>query len=308
MIGILDIAAFIPDNRINNYDRIEEFGLSKNFVDNKLGVKSVSRLATDQNASDLCCLAFEKLQKVAGLDPAIIDVIIVCTQNPDFSLPHTSAIVHDKLGLPESCAAFDISLGCSGYVYGLSVIESLMSSAGMKHGLFFTADPYSKIIDSNDKNTSLLFGDASSVTYIGENPVFISGKYSFGTSGKDYKELICENKKLSMNGRAIFNFVVRKIPVDIKKVLKINNLNLEDIDQFLFHQGSKFMVDFLIKRIGLPKEKVPYVIESYGNTVSSSIPLMLSPLLSDKTVKRILISGFGVGLSWASGILTRRPD
>jgi len=307
MIGICDIATYIPDSRLSNYERIEEFGLTKTFIEKKLGVRSVSRMAPDQDTSDLCCMAFKKLQEKTGLDPAIIDVIIVCTQNPDYSLPHTAAIVHGKLGLPEICAAFDISIGCSGYVYGLLVIESLMLSAGMKHGLLFTADPYSKIINQNDKNTALLFGDASSVTYIGEDPIFTSGKFSFGTRGKDFEKLICRSKELFMNGREIFNFVAQTIPMDIKKVLEANTLDIEDIDRFLFHQGSKFMVDFLIKRVGLPKEKTPYVIENYGNTVSSTIPIMLEPHLSDLTVKRLLISGFGVGLSWASGILTRVP-
>jgi 3-oxoacyl-[acyl-carrier-protein] synthase-3 len=108
-----------------------------------------------------------------------------------------------------------------------------------------------------------------------------------------------------MNGREIFNFAARTVPSDVKRVLELNNLQIDDIDRFLLHQGSKYIVDFLIKRLGLPEEKTPYVIEDYGNTVSSSIPIMLKPLLSDTTVSRVLISGFGVGLSWASGILTR---
>jgi 3-oxoacyl-[acyl-carrier-protein] synthase-3 len=213
--------------------------------------------------------------------------------------------VHGKLSLPEKCAAFDLSLGCSGYVYSLAVIESLMASSGMKNGLLFTADPYSKIIDEDDKNTALLFGDAATVTYIGQNPVFISGQFTFGTRGKDYNSLICENQRLSMNGRGIFNFVARTIPRDIDKVLEINNLEMTEIDRFLLHQGSKYMIDFLIKRIGLPRKKTPYVIEDYGNTVSSTIPIMLKKLLFNKNIERVLLSGFGVGLSWASTVLTR---
>ena len=109
-----------------------------------------------------------------------------------------------------------------------------------------------------------------------------------------------------MNGREIFNFAARKVPNDVDKLLKLNNLCIEDIDKFLFHQGSKYITDFLIKRIGLSNEKVPYVIQEYGNTVSSSIPIMLKNYLSDNSIHKILISGFGVGLSWASGILNRK--
>lgn len=305
MIGICDIATYIPKRRISNYEKKEMFNIDDDFIETKIGVKSVSRMDPEQATSDLCLMAYNKLMEHTDLDPSSIDVIIVCTQNPDYSLPHIAAIVHGKLDLPENCAAFDISLGCSGYVYGLSVIENFMLSAGMKYGLFFTADPYSKVIDENDKNTSLLFGDAATVTYMGEDPIFTSGKFTFGTRGKDFEHLICRNKTLFMNGREIFNFAARTVPADIKKVLEKNNLCIKDIDRFLLHQGSKFIVDFLIKKAGLPRDKTPYAIQDYGNTVSSSIPLMLEPLLSDFQVRRVLISGFGVGLSWASGILSR---
>jgi 3-oxoacyl-[acyl-carrier-protein] synthase-3 len=241
----------------------------------------------------------------ANLNPEDINVVVVCTQNPDYSLPHTSAIVHGKLNLPEKVGAFDISIGCSGYIYALAVIEGLMKATHMKNGLLFTADPYSKIINEDDKNTALLFGDAATVTYISEDPIFISGEFTFGTKGKDFEHLICRNNELVMDGREIFNFAAKKVPVDIKKALEINNLEVNDIDRFLLHQGSKFIIDFLIKRIGLPKEKTPYVIKDYGNTVSSSIPIMLKDFIFDKSISRILISGFGVGLSWASTVLRR---
>ena len=306
MLGIRDIEYYIPDNRIENIRYKEKFQISDDFIENKLGVKSVSRINPDQNASDLCCMAYERfIARKTNLNPDDIDLIIVCTQNPDYSLPHTSAIVHGKLNLPEKCAAFDVSLGCSGYVYTLAIVESLMKASDMNNGLLFTADPYSKIVDENDKNTVLLFGDAATVTHIAKNPVFVSGKFTYGTKGKDYEHLICHDNILTMNGREIFNFAARTVPEDIGKVLAINNLQLSDIDRFLLHQGSKYIIDFLIKRIGLPEEKTPYVIEDYGNTVSSSIPIMLKDFIFDKNIKRILINGFGVGLSWASTILTR---
>lgn len=306
MLGIYDIGLYIPEHRISNYEKRDKFDICDDFIDNKLGVKSVTRIEPHHDTSDLCCVAYENLLNCnKDFDPANIDVVIVCTQNPDYILPHTSAIVHGKLGFPENCAAFDISLGCSGYVYGIAIIESFMLLANLNHGLLFTADPYSKIINEEDKNTSLLFGDAASVTYINREPIFISGKFTFGTRGKDYEHLICRDKKLTMNGREIINFVLKTVPNDIKKVLDLNCTSLDDIDRFLLHQGSKYIIEFLIKRIGLPKEKTPYVIEDYGNTVSSSIPIILKPLLHNNAVNRVLISGFGVGLSWASGILTR---
>lgn len=305
MVGIRQIEVYIPERRISNYERKEELGITDDFITDKLGITYLSRMGPEQDTSDLCCMAFQNLRGRAGIDPSSIQVLIVCTQNPDYNLPHTSAVVHGKLGLPESCAAFDISLGCSGYVYGLAVVQSFMQLNGMQQGLFFTADPYSRIIDPNDKSTSVLFGDAATVTLISNDSVFRLGRFTFGTRGKGSHHLICREKKLHMNGREIFNFAASTVPPDIHRVLEANGLTIKDIDRFLLHQGSKFIVDFLAKKLGLPPEKTPFVIEEYGNTVSSSIPIMIKPLLNDLSVKQILITGFGVGLSWASGILTR---
>ena len=306
MIGIKDIGVYIPELRISNYEKLKRFNISEDFIENKIGVKTVARMESGQDTSDLCCAAYENLiRKNRDFDTRKVDLVIVCTQNPDYTLPHTSAIVHGKLDFPQKCAAFDVSLGCSGYPYGLAIVESLMISMNMKYGLLFTADPYSKIIDEGDKNTSLLFGDAATVTYIGQNPVFTSGKFTFGTQGKDFEFLISRNNRLTMNGREIFNFAARTLPEDIKTVLKLNGLTLDDIDKFLLHQASKYIIDFLIKRIGLPKEKTPYVIGNYGNTVSSSIPIILEKYLDDKGTRKVLISGFGVGLSWSTGVLIR---
>jgi 3-oxoacyl-[acyl-carrier-protein] synthase-3 len=305
MTGIEEIASYIPEKRVSNYDLKEKFEFDDSFIEQKIGVKKVSVKEKIDETSDLCVKAYRNLEKKTDFNKDEIDCVIVVTQNPDYNIPHTSAIVHGKLNLKETCAAFDISLGCSGYVYALSVIESFMGKNAMKKGLLFTADPYSKIIDSNDKNTSILFGDAATVTVIGRNPVFKSGEYNFGTIGNEYENLICQNEKLGMNGRAIFNFAARYVPQDFKLLLEKNDLKPEDIDSFVFHQGSKFIVDMLTRRLKLDTEKVPFVIEDYGNTISSSIPIILENQLTDPNIKKTLICGFGVGLSWASSILTK---
>jgi len=306
MSGICEIGSYIPDNRIDNYQRMEQFQITPDFIENKIGVTSVSRREPDQDTSDLCCMAYQNLtDRRPDLDPNDIELIVVVTQNPDYSLPNTASIIHGRLGFPDKCAAFDISVGCSGYIYGLAVMESFMKLTRKSNGLLFTADPYSKIIDDQDKNTSLLFGDAATVTYIGENPILKTGIFTFGTRGSEFKYLICENNKLAMNGREIFNFAARIIPEDVKNVLLENNLDIFNIDLFLFHQASKFIIDFLTKKLGLPNKKVPYAIKNYGNTVSSSIPIILKDYLSNPLINNILISGFGVGLSWASTILTK---
>jgi len=303
MLGLQAIASYIPEQRVSNYDLKDKFDINDAFIEKKIGVKQRSVLAESENTSDLCVKAFDALKNKVNLDISAIDCCIVVTQNPDTNLPHTSALVHGELGLSESCATFDISLGCSGYVYGLSVIQSFMNQNNLVNGLLFTADPYSKIIDKNDKNTALLFGDAATVSFITRFPEYIFGTFSFGTIGKEADKLKCD-EVLSMNGRAIFNFAARYVPQDVALVLERNQIRYEDIDLYVFHQGSQYILDTITKRMNLPPEKVPCDIASYGNTVSSSIPLVLEKYFNPG-LDKILVSGFGVGLSWATGVLKR---
>lgn len=305
MIGIEEIGVYFPEGGVSNYDRKEQFGIDDIFIKEKIGVESLKIKSDDEETSDLCVKAFENILEKKEIDKSKVDCLVVVTQNPDYNLPHTSAIVHGKLDIHENCACFDISLGCSGYVYALSVIQSFMKENNFKSGLLFTADPYSKIIQPDDKNTSLLFGDAATVTLIDHNPVFVSNKFNFGTIGKDYENLICKQGKLAMNGRAIFNFAARYVPKDIEKLLMKNTKSADDIDLFLFHQGSKHIVETLKRRINIPEGKIPFGVVKYGNTVSSSIPILLSNYVKNKEIGNIVISGFGVGLSWSSTILSR---
>jgi 3-oxoacyl-[acyl-carrier-protein] synthase-3 len=303
MIGITEIGSYIPAKRISNIDRKNEFDTDEDFIFNKIGIANVAVKETGENTSDLAIKAFLNLEKKIAINRNEIEVAILVTQNPDSNIPHTSALIHAALDLPETCACFDISLGCSGFVYGLSVIKSFMEANKMRKGILFTADPYSKIIDPKDKNTALLFGDAASATYLTDEPVYKIGDFTFGTIGKESSNLTCTNNVLSMNGRGIFNFAARYVPADIKVLLEKSNLKIEEIDKFIFHQGSKYIVDTLIKRTGVDSNKVIFDITDYGNTVSSSIPIILEKILHHSSNKYIFISGFGVGLSWSSSIL-----
>jgi 3-oxoacyl-[acyl-carrier-protein] synthase-3 len=285
--------------------------MDDNFISEKIGVETVSRKAAGEETSDLCVKAMEALEARTSLSRSDVDCLVVCTQNPDGGgIPHTSAVVHGKLDIPDHCACFDISLGCSGYVYSLSVVKAFMEANGFKTGLLFTADPYSKIIDPKDKNTALLFGDAATVTLLKEaeedEGLWIPRAFSFATRGKEGNALHNQGGSLDMNGRAVFNFSITQVPLQVKSLLDAAGLKNDDIDLFLFHQGSKYMVDQLCKRMGLPAEKVPVNLAEQGNTVSSSIPLLFEGYLNAKNVCKVVASGFGVGLSWASCLLDRR--
>jgi len=304
MLGIKQVASYLPDNKISNYDKKEKFELDDDFIENKIGVKSHTVKETDEKASDLCVKAFANLTKKIDIKKEDIDCCVVVTQNPDFSIPHTSAIVHGKLDLPQSCACFDISLGCSGYIYGLSNIIAFMQSNGLKNGLLFTADPYSDIIDHDDKNTDLIFGDGATVTYISENPLYISVDFSFGTNGSAYKEILCEDK-LFMNGRAVFSFTATVVPKHIKAQLEKNGLEDNDIDKYILHQGSKYIVDTIRKRLKIDESKVPFDMYEYGNTVSSAVPIILEKEIANGDNDKMLLAAYGIGLSWGSVIIEK---
>jgi 3-oxoacyl-[acyl-carrier-protein] synthase III len=306
VIGIQAIGTYLPAGRIDNLGRAAQFAVDEAFLREKSGMVRLAIREPHEEASDLCYRAFANLRQKAELRPEEVDCIVVCTQNPDGrGLPHTSATVHAGLGLPDSCAAFDISLGCSGFVYGLSVIQSFMASNALRRGILFTADPYSKIIDTADKNTSLLFGDGAAATLISDTPVWRAGKFVFGSHGQDRDAIHVgeESGKLSINGRAVFTFSATVVPDNIKAMLAANGLSLDDIDYFALHQGSRYIVDTIRKRLGIAADTAPFVAADYGNTVSSSIPIMLSN--ANIEFRRIVIAGFGVGLSWASSVLYR---
>ena len=305
MLGIQSIASYLPKGRVDNLEQADRFETDREFVEQKIGVTTLPRFEEQDSVVSASVAAFKSLFEKEGVDPADIECVVLCTQNPDNGgLPHNSALVHAELGLSEDCACFDLGLGCSGYVYGLSVIQSFMAANGMKKGLLFTCDPYSRILNPEDKNTCLLFGDAASVTLISDTPRYILSSAKFSTKGSGSAALRKNSGLLEMNGRAVFNFALQDVPKQIKRVLESAELKMEDVDLFLLHQGSRFMLENTIKRAGIPAEKAPIKLAETGNTVSSSIPLLLESEI-DKSPKTILMSGFGVGLSWATAIYTQ---
>ena len=304
--SIQEIGTYVPPTRVSNMDRITAFDYAEDALRDKIGILATSRKEPEMQCSDLCLNAWQDLAVKLGdrLDPQSLDLIVVVTQHPDgFGLPHTSAIVHGKLGLPKSCFAFDISLGCSGFVAALATIKGYLIATGGRRAVLFTADPYSVSVSEEDKNTAMIFGDAATATLIEPGPSWKIGAFDMGTDGKTASALQRDEAGiLRMNGRAVFNFCALNVPKSINATLEKNGLSKTDIDAFLLHPGSKYIVDTICARIDItPPQALP--CKDYGNTISSSVPLMLAS--TDRRVaKTVLISGFGVGLGWASCILT----
>jgi 3-oxoacyl-[acyl-carrier-protein] synthase-3 len=308
VIGIRAIGSYVPPDRVDNHARLAEFGMERAFLTDKIGIDTVSRRARGEDTADLCVQAFAKLQTDAGMDSSKVDCAVVCTQNPDGrGLPHTSAILHGRLNWPAHAACWDISLGCTGFVHGLSILQSFMAAQSLQNGLLFTADPYSKIIDPGDRNTSLLFGDGATVTWLSqadEMNLFIPVASCFHTEGSRGGALENRDGKLHMDGRA-FNFSATVVPRQVDELLAKRRLKRDDVDLFLLHQGSKYIVDSIRQRLGLDEARLPLGLAKHGNLVSSSIPVMLHEYLARTDISRIFLSGFGVGLASASCVLER---
>ena len=306
-LGIRAIASYIPEGRVSNLALAERFDVDESFLTDKIGVLDRAIKEPGQDTSDLALLALERLIQQQALDADSIQVLVVVTQNPDNNIPHVSAQVHGRAGLAESCAAFDVSLGCSGYVYGLAILRAFMQAQGLENGVLVTADPYSKIIDPDDRNTVLLFGDAATATLVGADPAWSIETFSLKSRGKDWSAIRTRDGKFEMDGRGVFNFAATTIPRDVTSMLATVGITPDQVDRYVLHQGSRFIVKTIADRLRQPLEKFPIEIEHCGNTVSSTIPLIAEHLIHDRLARSVVLSGFGVGLSWAS-CLCRRTD
>jgi len=287
-------------------------------------------------ASDLCRPAVKALLSELEYDPATIDAMIMVTQTPDYFQPATSCVLHGRLGLAKSCATFDINLGCSGYVYGLWLGSMIIHSGNAKRVLLLAGDTLSRCVSSSDRTVVPLFGDAGSATMIEEGANDSEMTFALHSDGTGYKHLVvpagafrkrlsvettkqeqCKNgstrseEYLYMNGAEIFNFSIREVPPLVEEVLAVSGLKKEEVDYFIFHQANKFVISNIARMLGIPIEKAPFnVFERYDNQSSASIPVTLCEDLNTevrKNKKKVVLAGFGTGLSWAACAMSLGP-
>ncbi len=323
------IEYYFPEKKITTSDLEEAFpGKDFSKFENKIGVLNRYVAAQDETALDLAEAASRKL--LNRIDKSQIDYILYCTQSPEYIMPSSACILQARLGLKRSIGALDINLGCSGYTYGLSVAKGLVDSGQAKGVLLVTTDTYSKFIHPEDRSNRAIFGDAAAVSLISaasSNGLF---KFLFGTDGDGYNHLIVRNgggrfpfqqqpqekiygsgnvytdNNFYMNGPEVFRFTSRVIPPFIEEVLRENEVAKENIDQFVFHQANAHMLKVMRENLGVAPERFYINMRDGGNTVSSTIPIALKQYAAtmEKQVERILVAGFGVGLSWSAGIIT----
>jgi len=281
-------------------------GIDPSFLADRIGFRKRAIKRADQGVCDLCVDAFHDLQAIARVEAGKIDLVCVVTQNPDASVPHMAAILHERLGLPSSCMTFDLSQGCAGFTHGLTTVIACVERLGLQNALLFTCDPYSKIVDPRDRDTALIFSDAATATWIGcggGNDVrYRLVDSDFGTSPGSAACLRVDGY-LRMDGRAIVMNAAREIPASVRKLQTRNGLTQVDVDLFLLHPGSKYVVELLRRELDVDAATAPFPAANYGNTISSSIPLMLREYWGSSAAKRIIASGFGVGFSWGTCLL-----
>lgn len=330
---IKGIEYFLPECIVTNNDLHEE---NPNWemasIEAKSGVSQRHIARDDETALDLAKRACDRMFSQARYDKSMIDAVIFCTQSPDYLMPSNAFLIHDYLDLPDNVLAFDINLACSGYVYGLTLARALIVAQTASNVLLVTGDTYSKYINKRDRSARVLFGDGASVSWI-QSAAYGKGIQDtlLASSGKNFAKFyipggacrmpatedtrketadesgnIRSKHDIHMDGLGVWRFIQSTVPIQIRRLLERNSLSKDDIDLYVFHQASKMTIDSLTKALRLNTEKVYMDISNIGNTVSTSIPIALKDAMSAGRItegSRVLISGFGVGLSWGTMIM-----
>jgi 3-oxoacyl-[acyl-carrier-protein] synthase III len=325
------VSYYLPANILGNKELNELFPeWSVDKISSKTGIYQRHIAADDEFSSDMAIKAANKLFAEHDVSPASIDFILLCTQSPDYFLPTTACLVQNQLGIPTTAGALDFNLGCSGYIYGLSLAKGLVMGGIARNILLITAETYSKFIHPRDKSNRTIFGDGASATLICADDGFGTiENFDLGTDGRGGQNLIVRNgglrfpaakaqshdvvdsygnvsndSNLYMNGPEIFNFTSESVPGLIRNVLSKNKLADSNVDLYILHQANRYMLNHLRKKMNIAEEQFYYFIETCGNTVSATIPIALYEAKKGGRVKgNVVLAGFGVGYSWGGCVI-----
>ena len=325
MRGVVSVT---PERRLDNADFVERFGEDAvRDVTKMIGVETRYWVRPGQTTSDLCLVAGERLLERLDWARDSVDALIFVSQTPDQRLPATACVLHSRLGLPPHCQAFDVGLGCSGYVYGLWLASTLIT-AGCARVLLMAGETSSLLIDHDDRGTALLFGDAGTATALERDddaPVttFVLGTDGGGASNLivpagGFREPVQDSRRagpfnpehLFMDGGEVFAFTLRAVPKLVAETLAHAGCGVEEVDAFVLHQANRFMLTHLAKKIGARPDQAPINIDRFGNTSSATLPLVLTTDLAERLAAspaNIALVGFGVGYSWGAALMQIGP-
>ncbi|MDF1699035.1 MAG: ketoacyl-ACP synthase III [Saprospiraceae bacterium] len=325
-VCVLGVAAAVPKQVVYNNDYHLLSENEKRLLIKTTGVEEKRAAPKGITTSDLCFESAIELLNQHGREREEIGIIIFVSQSGDYYLPATSIILQDRLGLPKTCMAFDVGLGCSGYVYGLSIISAMMSASKINKGLLLVGDVSTATCSFEDKSTFPLFGDAGTATLLEYKEDSSAMHFNLQNDGSGYDKIIIKDGGLrnlvskeslikkteakgitrsplnvSLSGMDIFNFSVTEVPKTIREFCAFSKKDIQEYDYLLLHQANKLMNETIRKKLKVSKDKVPYSIQKFGNTSSASIPLTIVTELREvcsTSQVSMLLSGFGVGLSW----------
>ena len=315
---IAGVATCVPPRSVDNLSDSTGFDPGEvRKVVAMAGVRQRRVVESGVTSADLCFEAAERLLQQLGWERESVSGLIFVTQSPDYFLPSTSCMLHQWLGLSDRCAAFDIGLGCSGYPYGLYIAAAMLRAGGHQRILMLHGETPSLFVSPEDQATALLFGDAGSATAL-EIDDGASGHFCLHTDGNGYAGLIIRGGAfrdrqpadprhmfLQMDGAGIFNFTLARVPPLIRDALALSGRTTGDIDAFIFHQSNRFIMKHLIKKCGLPEERVPFTLEDMGNCGGPSVAVTMTRTLPAERTKTqtLMLLGYGVGLSWGAAVI-----
>ncbi len=330
-LTIRDIEYYLPEQTLDNAKlQKENPAWDMALLEKRIGVQNRHIAADHETALDLAVKACGKLLAKHPDLKASIDGLIFCTQSEDYVMPPNSCILHKALDLPERVFSYDFNLACSGFVYGLFMARAFINSNSARNILLINADTYSKYIHKQDRSARILFGDGAAATWLTESPKGLidivcatSGNNNdafiipaggcrtprskdTGIANTDKSGNVRTLENIHMDGTKIISFVNSKVPAQIKELLSKNNMTIDDVDLFVLHQASQLVLDYLKSALKIPEEKFFRNLLKIGNTVSSSIPIALKDAMTQGKIKagdKVLVSGFGVGLSWGTALM-----
>ncbi|HEY7536854.1 MAG TPA: beta-ketoacyl-ACP synthase III [Gaiellaceae bacterium] len=314
-VSITGLGCYVPERVLTNDDIAKLVETSDEWIRDRTGIRE-RRIAADAEAiSDLALPACHKALAMAGVEPRSVDLLIVATVTPDMMFPATAAILADELGMPDA-AAYDLSAGCTGFMYALAQAYGMLAGGLVHRALVVGGDVLSRILDWTDRSTLILFGDgAGAVVLEGvEDGGFLG--FELGADGGGGSELQLPgsgsrlsngaHRYLTMNGREVFKFATRVMVSSAEAILEECGKSVDEIDVYVPHQANVRIIDHAARKLGLAKEKVVVNVDRYGNTSSGSIPLALADAADDgrlKPGKLVLMTGMGAGLTWGSALI-----
>jgi 3-oxoacyl-[acyl-carrier-protein] synthase-3 len=331
MNSVLKLDYYLPESTLSNEALAQEFNtITPETIFKQTGINKRHLANSHELGSDISYKAAIKLIHSERIDKNLIDVLISCNQGPDFKAPSNTILLHQRLGLKKDCACFDLPMGCSGYVYALGLAKALLSSGQGTYAMILTSEVPSHIIHPKDLYLRMIFGDAATATILPKSFISNIGEFVYGTDGEGADSLYVDRSsarnpididwikqhqnvpgnmqhgRMYMNGPDIVNFSIKLVPKLLQNTLEKNNLTFEDIDLFIFHQASGFILSVLKRKCKIPDEKFFVYIKDVGNTVSNTIPIALAEAIKQNVAKegmKVMLLGFGIGFTWGGTVI-----